>query len=299
MVKELQYTSIGRVMDDLMEHPLLRDLTIEQVVRFTIRFIGLHGFTKFYQDKIEDVEIHEFRGLLPCDLISIIQVKDLASGICLRHMTDNFAPGMVPHEKKHSDPNKEVYINRTFTHLSEPAFKTQGRVIYTSFPEGVVGVSYKAIPVDEDGYPQLIDNENYLAALEGYIKKQVFTIKYETGKITLPVLQNVQQEYAWLAKQLSSEFVIPSVSEMEAITRSLNTLIPQVRHFDNGFTDLGNREYLVAHNGGNRVGKSVVGMGGENALHSKDMPSVLPGKECDIVEAFTNDEIDNIIDSVS
>ena len=95
MVKELQYTSIKRVLDNLMDHPLLRDLNLEQVVRYTIRFIGIHGHPKLYQDKIEDVKIEDFKGLLPCDLISIIQVKDLDTGECLRAMTDNFTPGLI------------------------------------------------------------------------------------------------------------------------------------------------------------------------------------------------------------
>ena len=290
MVKELQYTSIRRVMDDLMEHPLLRDLTLEQVVRYVIRFIGLHGFTKFYQDKIEDVEIDEFRGVLPCDLVSIIQVKDLGTGVCLRAMTDNFTPGLIPHEKKHNAPRSSVYIPPSHTFYREPTFKTQGRVIFTSFPKGTVGVAYKAIPVDDDGYPQLIDNENYLAALEAYIKKQVFTIKFDTGKITNAVLQNTQQEYAWLAKQLSSEFVIPSISEMEAITRSLNTLIPQIRHFDNGFTDLGNREYLVAHNGGNMVGNKHV----PKDAGSKHLYSDVEGPDLPPLEAITKVDVDEV-----
>lgn len=84
-------------------------------------------------------------------------------------------------------------------HETEMSFKTQGRIIYTSFPEGSIELSYKAIPVDEDGYPLLIDDENYLAALEAYIKVRVFTVKFDTGKITGPVLQNAQTDYAWLS----------------------------------------------------------------------------------------------------
>ena len=40
---------------------------------------------------------------------------------------------------------------------------------------------------------------------------------------------------------------MPSVSEMESLTRMMNTLIKPVRQFDNGFKDLGNREYLRNH----------------------------------------------------
>lgn len=259
MVKELQYTSIKRVLDNLTEHPLLRDLTLEQVVRYTVRFISIHGYPKLFEDKIADINIHEFRGELPCDLVSIIQVKDLKSGVCLRSMTDNFAKGMLPKDKKECHPKdllnnvrkerfyKHQYIPPILEYTEEPSFKTQGRVIYTSFPHGVIGVAYKSIPIDNDGYPMIVDNENFLAALEAYIKKTVFTIKFDTGKINLNVLQNAQKDYAWLAGQLESEFLQPSQSEMETLTRALNTLIPRMTDFDKGFKHLGDREYLRKH----------------------------------------------------
>jgi len=292
MVRELQYTSIRRVLDNLLDHPLLRDVNLEQAVRYTLRFIGLHGYAKLYQDKIEDVDIKDFRGMLPCDLISIIQVKDLDSGICLRAMTDNFTPGLVPHDKRHHHrpPRFGVYIPPTYSSSREPAFKTQGRVIFTSFPRGRVGIAYKAIPIDEDGYPLLIDNETYLAALEAYIKMKVFTVKFDTGKIQIGVLQNAQQEYAFLAGQLRDEFVTPSISEMEAISRCINTLIPQVRHFDNGFVDLGNREYLVNHRGGNTVRRRLPlrGMGikpGELGPEDINLPPL---------KAITKDDVDEV-----
>ena len=279
MVKEYQYTTIQRVLDNILDHPLLRDVSLEQAVRYTIRFIGLFGFSKMYKDKIEDVKIHDFRGLLPCDLISIIQVKDIRTGVCLRHMTDNFIPAQVsdklkdkgiypPHRYPDLTNNIEPpvnmenpvgkgpipvvhpwdwYIPHALKYLEEPAFKTQGRCIYTSFPEGVVGISYKSIPVDEEGFPLLIDNENYLACLESYIKMKVFTVKFETGKLSQPVLRNAQIEYGDLCDQLRSEFQTPSYAEAEALSRYHLSLIPRVREFDRGFRHSGDRQYLINH----------------------------------------------------
>lgn len=262
MIKEIQYTNIRRVIDNLMEHPLLRDLTLEQAVRYTLRFIQLHGFPKLYQDKIEDVEIKDFRGLLPCDLISIIQVRDKATGVCLRAMTSSFPKGLgntkrpeVPQDQinnvredtKKRQPLQALYIPQQRHLKEELSFKTQGRVIFTSFSEGCVEIAYKSIPTDDDGFPLLIDNENYLAALEAFIKLQIFTIKFDTGKLSAGVLQNAQQDYGWRAAELGSEFSTPSVSEAEALTRYWNTLIPSARHFDEGFVHLGDREYIRRH----------------------------------------------------
>lgn len=257
MIKEIQYTNIRRVLDNLMEHPLLRDITLEQVVRYVIRFISLHGYSKMFQDKIENVNIKDFRGILPCDLISITQVKDLATGLCLRAMTDTFPKGLEPSPLKPSKPNKDLlnnvkditqqYIPPAHKFDEEPSFKTQGRIIFTSFPEGCVEIAYRSIPVDEDGFPLLIDNENYLAALEAYIKVQVFTIKFDTGKINANVLQNAQQNYAWKSGELQSEFNSLSPSEAEAFTRFWNTLILSETHFDDGFRNLADREYRRRH----------------------------------------------------
>lgn len=251
MVTEIQYTSIKRVLDDLLDHPLLRDLTLEQVVRHTIRFISLHGYPKLYRDKSEEIDIKDFRGLLPCDLVSIIQVKDLDTGLCLRSMTDTFTP------KEKSDlkePPKDLlnnmqgeYIPPMKKYMEEPAFKTQGRIIFTSFPKGKIEISYKSIPVDDDGFPLLIDNETYLNALEAYIKKQVFTVKFDLGKITAAVLSNAQTDYAWYSRLLQSEMLTPSLSEMESISRHLQTVIKSTTHFDNGFKNLGDREYVRRH----------------------------------------------------
>lgn len=246
MVKEIKYTTINRVLDEVHDDALMGDVSLEQAVRYTIRFIGKNGQPKLFQDKIADVEIHDFRGALPCDLISIKQVKDLSNGICLRSMTDTFPAGMGG-RRPTPPPYDTAYIPPRAPFRHEDSFKTQGTIIYTSFPEGEVEISYRAIPVDEHGYPLLIDNEVYLDALQAYIEMRVLRNKFRRGEISAGVYQEAQQEYFFLANKLNSEFVIPSPSEMESIVRMWNTMISSSKHFDNGFKNLGDREYLRNH----------------------------------------------------
>lgn len=234
MIKEYQYISIREILSRILRHPLLQDVTLEQAVQYTVDFLGIFGMPKLYQDKEEVIHIEDFRGRLPCDLISINQIKDCKSGVCLRSMTDNFMP-------------KEYYDSSTgYKFYQEMTFKTQGQILFTSFKTGDVLVSYKTIPIDKDGYPMLIDNAVFLKALETYIKKEVFTILFDMGKIQQAVLQNAQQQYAWLAGQLQSEFTIPSISEMESIKRSWCTLIQRTTSFNDGFRNNGNQEYIKA-----------------------------------------------------
>lgn len=229
MNKEYQYISIKEILSRLLKHPLLQDISLEQVVQHTLDFIGIFGMLKLYQDKEEVLHIENFRTLLPCDLVSINQIKDSKTNMCIRSMTDNFMP--------REDYNRSTGSKKTV----EMTYKTQGQVLYASFKTGDIIVSYKSIPTDKDGYPLLIDNSVFMKALELYIKKEAFTVLFDTNKISPAVLQNTEQQYAWLAGQLQSEFTIPSISEMESLKNSWCTLIQRVSDFDRGFRDIGSK----------------------------------------------------------
>lgn len=231
MVKENRYVNIREVLSRILRHPLLQDCTLEQAVQYTVDFIGIFGLPEFYEDKEADVEIEDYRGTLPCDLIEINMVKECKTNVPLRSMTSMFNPG------------GKFYID----HRHEPQFKTQGRTIITSFKCGVVHISYKAIPVDEEGYPLLIENPKYLRALENYIKVQMLTILFDMGKITPQVLNHAEQEYSWAAGQLEEEFKIPSVAEAETMTNILNQIVVRNNEFMRRFEKLGNKEFNKIH----------------------------------------------------
>ena len=227
MIKENNnYVNIRELLARVTKHSMLKTVDLEEAIRYVVDFISIVGCPTFYLDKEVDITIEDYRGLMPCDLVSIVQVKDKNTGFCLHSMTDSFTP-------------KEDTFNK------EPTFKTQGNVILTSFRTGEITISYKALPVDKTGIPLLIDNTNFLKALELYIKKEKFSDLYDEGKIREGVMIKAERDYAWAVAQCEKEFIMPSISELQSITNMWNTLIPRVREFDSGFTKLGNRQYII------------------------------------------------------
>lgn len=223
MVNEIKYVSIMQIWDRCLQHPLMQDLTLEQVIQYVTAFNGIFNFSNLYLNKYEIINIEDYRAKLPCDLIAIVQVKDCKTGQCIKTMSS------------------------TFMNDTELTFKTQNSVIYTNVPECELEICYKAIPVDDEGLPMIIDNERYMNALYEYIKSKQFTILFEMGKLNANVLQNVQQEYAWAAGQLQEEMNTPSLSEMEAISNAHNNLLLDNRRFGDGFNTLGEERYLNVH----------------------------------------------------
>ena len=237
MNKVIRYVKLQEVLSRALRNPLMSNTNIEQAVQYAIDFIHIFGLPEMYEDKEEIIQIENYRGELPCDLISINQVMDMCTHTCLRSMTDTFLP----------DGRKDGKRVIGYIYGDELTFKVQNHIIFTSIENGKVKISYKAIPVDENGFPLMHDNPVYLSALELYIKVQVYTILFDQGKIKGDVLQHTEQQYAWRAGQLQSAYSIPSESEMQSLCSSWTTLVQRTTDFDNGWKNLGDREYIKRH----------------------------------------------------
>jgi hypothetical protein len=161
-----QYVNVRIILDKIMRHPLLQDLNFETVVDYTVDFMRIVGVPRMFKNKVATIEISNYRGALPCDWYETIQIRDPETYETYRYASDVF----------HISENKTPEVDYTFM--------TQGNLIYTSLEEGEIEMAYQAIETDNDGFPVIPDNSNFQRALEGYIKKQYFTIMFDMGKIS-------------------------------------------------------------------------------------------------------------------
>ena len=223
-----RYISIKEVLDNLLDNPLLQDLTLERVVNYTVDFIRKVGMPKIYIEKTANLEIKEYRALLPCDFHKMIQVRVFREGYSqvFRSSTDSF------HLSKDKGDSHDL------------TYKLQGQAIYTSMKNGTIEIVYQAIPVDCDGYPMIADNSSFREALELYITKKRYKVLFDTGKIRGDVYSSTCQDYAFAVGQAQTSLIMPTIDEMESITNSWNTLIPRVREHSFGFINNGSKEEL-------------------------------------------------------
>lgn len=223
-----RYISIKEVLDNLLDNPLLQDLTLERVVNYTVDFIRKVGMPKVYIEKTANLEIKEYRALLPCDFHKMIQVRVFKEGYSqvFRSSTDSF------HLSKDKGDSHDL------------TYKLQGQAIYTSMKNGTIEIVYQAIPVDCDGYPMILDNSSFREALELYITKKRYKVLFDVGKIRGDVYSSTCQDYAFAVGQAQTSLIMPTIDEMESITNSWNTLIPRVREHSFGFINNGSKEEL-------------------------------------------------------
>lgn len=224
-----QCTNIRIILDKILRHPLMQDLSLESAVDYTVDFMRIVGVPSMFTEKTEVLEIKDYRTKLPEDYYQMIQVRKV-KGETLRYSTDTF------HMSEHKEHDTKCIYDFTY--------KIQGSIIYTSFKDGEIEISYQSIATDEEGYPLIPDNSSFTRALELYIKKQWFTILFDLGKITNPVLQNIQQEYAWAVGDCQTEFNRLSLDKAESFYNSWKTLIIRDTEHRNRFINNGTKERL-------------------------------------------------------
>lgn len=224
-----KYISIKVILDNILDHPMLKDVSFERAVNHTVNFMRIVGCPRMFEEKSAIVDIKDYRGLLPCDYESIIQVRTHGCNKeyrVFRYSTDNF----------HMSDNKQESFDLTY--------KIQGGVIFTSMRDGQIEIMYTSIAVDKDGYPLIPDNSSFTNALELYIKKKCFTVLFDQGKIQSAVYNNVCQEYAFAVGQAQTDLIRPTIDQMEALTNSLNTLVVRANEHRHGFIDNGTKEKI-------------------------------------------------------
>lgn len=221
-----QYTNIRLILDKLMRHPLLQDISLETVVDYTVDFMRIVGVPNMFIENICKLEVEEWRTKLPKDYHSMIQVREADSLKTFRYSTDTF------------------HVSDNDTKSIDFSYKIQGDIIYTSIKECEIEIAYNSILIDEEGYPLLPDNSSFTRALELYIKKQWFTILFELGKIGGQILQNTQQEYAWAVGDCQTEFNRLSLDKAESFFNSWRTLLIRGSEHSHNFRNNGVKERL-------------------------------------------------------
>lgn len=215
--------SIKQIMDDILDHPMMQDLSFERAINYAVEFIKIVGMPSAFEHHTETKQVENYAVLVPEDCYQILAIKKKGG----EEVILNTSTSVFGSSKSNS---------------ASPSYVIRGNVIQTSFEEGELEISYLALPIDSEGYPTIPEIASYIRALELYIKKKWFTILFDLGKLNVSIYNNIKQEYAFAVGQAQSELIKPSLDEMEAFTNMWNSLLPRHSAHRFGYSTVGSRE---------------------------------------------------------
>ncbi|HAY88149.1 MAG TPA: hypothetical protein DCY51_01750 [Bacteroidetes bacterium] len=281
-----QLTSYKTVLERLhsiikMDFELIHADALEQIGGLMRRLKVRESLT----DDVAKIPIEDGRGSLPCDLERIIQTGQLGesyangtpfgvtpSQLFTQTENDVVEEGSVWGanygsrllvEYSSLTANTPIYPMRYATdtmHMRyhccdfdfntecESTYQIQGGNIFTNFDEGCVVMAYRKIPVDEDGFPMIPDNDSWILACAYELAYNICIGLFSVGKINERFFHFIRQQRAYYIMQAGNVFrMSKTVDQMEASTNEWTRFIPRNSHHGNFFKNFQSpeREYKV------------------------------------------------------
>lgn len=227
--------SIKMVADRLLRNPLMKELNWEFIVDNAIECMRLVGSPSLYVSRKEIVEIKNYKGDIPIDLMQVQTVLFISG--------DQLIPmkGAEDTLHDHYDSFGEASDTGNFGNYT---YNMNNSKVFTSFSEGKIAIVYKAIATDEECYPMILDSAQLLRAIESYIKYKWFDILNDMDKISDRKLNKAETDYCFNVAQAQSNLQMPSIDEMESLVNSITQMLPSRLQHSQRFQHLGRQEFL-------------------------------------------------------
>lgn len=236
-----KYVSTARVIEKLYrDHGFVEQASSLDIAEWIGDALGLMGVISYYERDIACVDIEDYRGQLPDNLITVyaVRVKSPTTQ-AMRYSGDPFFI------KMHC-PNSP-----SLTCKSEATYQLNNDFIFTSFEEGTVEIAYDKLPIGEDNLPLIPDNAATIEAMTWYVAYKIAYKLWLQERMTSEKLKYIEREKDWYVGKAIGKGKMPSIDQMETFKNMTLRLIPKVNDHINHFNVVGSQEKRYNHNNGN------------------------------------------------
>ena len=229
--------SVGNILWKVLKQPIVQDLKYEDAAEYAIEYLRLIGSALSFEDKVDKIQLNNYKASLPLNLISLKGIKyseeECTSGIAMRYASN------IYHTNIDNNNNCD---------FQEYTYITQNNVITSAIKDGWLEISYSGIATDEFGYPLIPDNESFKVALEYYIIHRTLEGLWSMGKVTDKVFQYYEQKRHYYSAQATNSMTIKNMDQMETMFNAINRMIIDVNPQQTFYKNFGNKEVIKQHN---------------------------------------------------
>lgn len=231
-----KYISINYVI-----RKVIKDLGIDDKEVFIDDIIewigeGLQYIGSYYQycDKVADIIITDYKGELPCDFYALIRLHDRVD-----NLANSFNSNLITRTDNTTNTTNDV----TRSKYTSRDYNIVGNIITTSFKTGTLFIQYQGIPLDEDGFPMIPDNINYLDALMWKCAYQLSIKGYTFKSTQLNNFQYVESKWNRYCIQARANMNMPDADTLERLKNIMIRFKPDLNQYYNNFDTLGKQEF--------------------------------------------------------
>ena len=229
--------SLKEILWKVFRHPLVNDLNYEDAAMYSSEAIKLLGIPLAYINKVETIQINNYKAGLPNNIINIKGIKHLGSNSQVTHSTDTFNEVENPEQPEYERNN-----------IKEFTYTIENGVVKTSFENCKIQISYSTLPTDEDCFPLIPDNEKVKLGIYYYILHQHLEPLWLMGKITDKAFNYIEQKRHFYMGASQSSMQLRNLDHAQAMVNSINRLIINTTAHENFYKFMGQKEKIKKYN---------------------------------------------------
>lgn len=191
-------------------------------------------------------EIEEYERILGIDNEEYMQNSSLAVQAFLnsKKYGDNWGIMRLATNKFANAVHCKDCVNFYATCNEEYSVHPDG-TITTSFKEGYLCIAYLRMPVDEDGYIMIPDNEEYKDAIRIYLLARIWESRMNAKEEgAMGMHQYYLRRWSTAKAKAMADVRMPDLAEMENLKNVAVRLLPKFNRFAGGFGNLNSQENL-------------------------------------------------------
>lgn len=242
-----QTVSLKSILWRVMNNPVANDLSYDQAAEWAIDAIKLIGAPLAFDKKVtQPIKLDNHKAALPTNLLTIKGIRYIWDIDLFRN--DEMLSDAMTYGQQVYHYQEDCDTDLTHIGCEEFTYEVQSGVIKVTPNEGWIQIAYDCLPVDEDGYPLVADNEKVKQALEYYILFKYMEALWAAGKITDKVFEYYRQEKSWWIGAAASNMQLAGIDHLEAVGNVINRLIINTNAHRNFFKQAGQKERLKRYN---------------------------------------------------
>jgi hypothetical protein len=224
------YTTVNRVLDDIeRKYGLNVTAVYPDAIEHLSDIINSLGISIGYEQHITNgvdkpiVEVTNYRGILPCGIIEIQQIRDYDTKKILLPSTNTF------------HRSSAIGFDDTCDGTAHSTYRVNENYIFTDCEEINLEIAYLSLPFTDEGELKIPDNQRYVNGLSAYVAERLAFKKFLSGEITQTNYEYIAREAAFYVKSARNGMLTPDIPQAENLKNMRIKLIVNSNNFATGF----------------------------------------------------------------
>lgn len=214
--------ALRKIMADLgYTNSTSQDFPWQDAIEWIGEALGQIGAYTQYVPKEVDLTIDNHRAKLPCDFLHLKKVLNYGEGLVADNRNNDLIPVLTDTE---TEEDTRLYENAE----SDFDYNIIMDNIITSYKTGTLRLKYLAMPIDEEGFPMIPDNEAYKEAFFWKVARQL-AIRDQLLNKQL-TFDYCNRQWQWYCGQARAEAHVMTLAEKNMFAWDHNSMLPY-RHF--------------------------------------------------------------------